>query len=448
MKLFYLFLITITVKTIWAKNIKINEENDNVNVFKREYIECKFANSILGKDATAYCCDNTQVFCTDNHITKIKFENKLPYSQFIKNATFPNSFGSMPHLASLTLDYPFIGVIPSDIGDLKSLEFLHISSTRLTGPVPSSIGELDKLTYLDLSLSSFSGPIPTSIGNLEKLTTINISKNQFSGPIPDSIKRLTGLTHLYLYTNNLSGSIPSCIGNLTNLKYLGLHNNQLTGAIPKSIENLNELTYLELSNNKFSGEFPTKEIEKLENLKTINLSKNEELYGKIPNGNYDKGKCNYQNTKLCYLEEEKNPNCKYPKYYNCLYCKDSSISSIFDGYCHCNEGYSGVGYIECVTPTDNSQNDNNDDHKDNPNDDNVKEILIDDNKEDNPNDTNQKPNPENNDNNNNNNNSNNNSSDTSQKESTENSGGMKNIKTIFNVGSTIFISLIICILQM
>ncbi|XP_047154437.1 putative receptor like protein 25 [Vigna umbellata] len=61
------------------------------------------------------------------------------------------SFGSRNNLS---------GEIPSEIGNLSSLESLDLSRNHLHGRIPSSLSQLDFLGKLDLSYNSLSGRIP------------------------------------------------------------------------------------------------------------------------------------------------------------------------------------------------------------------------------------------------------------------------------------------------
>jgi len=72
------------------------------------------------------------------------------------------------------------------------------------------------------------------------------------------------------------------------------------------------------------------------------------LTGKTPNlkDNSKLSSCQFTNTNVCYIPEEKNSRCKYSSSYSdCSSCVDNA--SLVDGVCQCNEGYSGFGYIYC-----------------------------------------------------------------------------------------------------
>jgi len=80
------------------------------------------------------------------------------------------------------------------------------------------------------------------------------------------------------------------------------------------------------------------------------LSNNSGLIGKISNIQ-DKQFfiCNFSGTKICYLEDEKNPSCIYPEEnYVCTKCDANANINDESGICECNEGYTGIGYIECT----------------------------------------------------------------------------------------------------
>ncbi|GLJ41961.1 hypothetical protein SUGI_0868720 [Cryptomeria japonica] len=121
------------------------------------------------------------------------------------------------------------GEIPSAIGNVSSLESLHLFNTRIEGKIPLFIANLSKLFSLDLSHNNLRGSIPPSLGSLSSLSYLDLSYNQFNGPIPRTISDLVSLKHLWLDSNGLSGSISlSLLDNLTRLEYLFLSNNHLT----------------------------------------------------------------------------------------------------------------------------------------------------------------------------------------------------------------------------
>ena len=102
-----------------------------------------------------------------------------------------------------------------NIGETIQLNYSYV----YLGEIPSSIGELINLNYIHISDCGISGEIPTEIGNLENLISLQIYDNNLD--LPDSI----GMN----INSNLTGEIPLEIGNLINLEQLDLRNNELTG---------------------------------------------------------------------------------------------------------------------------------------------------------------------------------------------------------------------------
>jgi len=119
--------------------------------------------------------------------------------------------------------------IPSNIGDLDSLEFLWLEDNQLTDSIPTSIGDLDKLKYLILSHNQLSGSIPDEIGNLSNLEIIKLDNNELTGTVPESICNLENVDFNWqnslfgedfaVYNNQLCPPYPGCVD-----AYVGIQN--------------------------------------------------------------------------------------------------------------------------------------------------------------------------------------------------------------------------------
>jgi Leucine-rich repeat (LRR) protein len=123
-------------------------------------------------------------------------------------------------------DLGLSGNIPSEIGNLESMEFLWLEDNQLTGPIPSEIGNLEHLKYLILHYNQLSGSIPAEMGDLASLEILKLNNNQLTGFIPDSICNLTlqfyGWNNLFgenfaVYNNQLCPPYPDCVD-----EYVGL----------------------------------------------------------------------------------------------------------------------------------------------------------------------------------------------------------------------------------
>eukprot|EP00253_Pinus_taeda_P030460 PITA_30460 len=163
----------------------------------------------------------------------------------------------------------------------SNLNFIDLSSNRLTGRLPFSIGRLSREIYsLNLSENALYGEIPPHIGNLSGLTYLDLQANSFSGAIPVTLKKIQKLERLFMGNNHLRGNIPMEIGQFKSLGLLDIHYNNLSGRIPNSIASLYELRYLYLNMNQLSGKIPAN-LGKCVNLLLLDLSYNQ-LSGHIP----------------------------------------------------------------------------------------------------------------------------------------------------------------------
>ncbi|TYI32371.1 hypothetical protein ES332_A04G055800v1 [Gossypium tomentosum] len=231
--------------------------------------------------------------------------------------------------------------IPSDFGKLRSLTYLNLSDTRLTGLVPLETSLLNhdfnmlvhnltklenmvldymnfslvvpysflnltiSLKYLSLSNCGLQGNFPTQLFHLPYLQNIILSSNpdligylpetnwssplslldvsgtRFSKGLPGSIDNLKHLKKLNLDSCVFTRSIPSSLENLTKITFLDISGNMFQGQIPDVFGNLNDLSFMGFSSNNFSGLFPSLAFN-LTSLTFMDFSSNF-LRGTLPN---------------------------------------------------------------------------------------------------------------------------------------------------------------------
>jgi Leucine-rich repeat (LRR) protein len=128
--------------------------------------------------------------------------------------SFLSSLVNCTQLKKLLLDGNGLqGSLPGFIGNLPlQLEWLWFKENKLTGIIPLEIGKLRSLTVLYMNQNLFTGRIPPTIGNLSNLLFLNFGQNNLFGPVPDSMGNLAQLTEFYLDGNNLTGGIPASLG--------------------------------------------------------------------------------------------------------------------------------------------------------------------------------------------------------------------------------------------
>ncbi|MHA2283697.1 MAG: leucine-rich repeat domain-containing protein [Promethearchaeota archaeon] len=157
--------------------------------------------------------------------------------------------------------------LPESIGNLKSLQKLHLLSNQLTS-LPESITNLKSLYELNLHNNKLAS-LPESITNLKSLQTLLLSKNKLVS-LPESIANLKSLYVLDLHNNKLA-SLSESITNLRSLQKLDLSRNKLI-TLPESITNLRSLSELNLHYNKLVS-LP-ESITNLRSLQKLDLSRN------------------------------------------------------------------------------------------------------------------------------------------------------------------------------
>ncbi|KAH7278265.1 hypothetical protein KP509_38G033200 [Ceratopteris richardii] len=182
------------------------------------------------------------------------------------------SLHGLPSLEQVILSFnSFTGPIPL----LRSSKIVKMNSNLLSGHIQAVFGP--QLSVLDLSSNSLSGAISELVNVSSPLMKhIDVSSNSFSGSLSlVNFTSFTALEYLDLSSNNITGSIPDAIGDSTNLTYIDFSNNMINGSVPQSFVHLTSLSHLDLSCNSLSGDVT--ELTRLQNMKYLNLSFNENL---------------------------------------------------------------------------------------------------------------------------------------------------------------------------
>ncbi|VFQ73623.1 unnamed protein product [Cuscuta campestris] len=167
---------------------------------------------------------------------------------------------------------------------------LYLRNSCLYGSInsSSSLFTLTHLQRLDLSWNDFnSSHIPSAIGNLSRLTHLNLEGSKFGGRIPQQqLSKITTMVSLDLSSNfGLEvGSLKGLVQYMIHLKELHLsYVNIASSDLPRDLlSNFSSLESLDLYECGLKGEFPVA-IFNLPKLKKLNLSRNADLKGYLPN---------------------------------------------------------------------------------------------------------------------------------------------------------------------
>lgn len=106
----------------------------------------------------------------------------------------------------------FSGPIPESLYS-PHLELLRLGDNMLTGSLPShQLAELVNAQWFMVGHNQLSGTLPTEMGLLQDLQFLHLNFNQFSGALPSQLGLLTRLDDLRLEDNHLSGMVPTELG--------------------------------------------------------------------------------------------------------------------------------------------------------------------------------------------------------------------------------------------
>uniref|UniRef100_A0A7N2LC88 non-specific serine/threonine protein kinase n=1 Tax=Quercus lobata TaxID=97700 RepID=A0A7N2LC88_QUELO len=224
--------------------------------------------------------------------------HKLQYLDLSANNFFgniPSSLGNLTILITLYLDDNNLqGSIPLSLGKCENVIELSLAKNNLNGTISYQvIGLSFSPISLDLSANKFTGALPTELGNLKNLEYLDISENMLFGKIPTSLGSCVKLESLVMRSNFFQGVIPSSLESLRGLQLLDLSKNNFSGNIPKFLESFIFLKLLNLSYNNFEGGVPTNGVFK--NISATVVKGNSKLCGGMPK--FDLPICKYNKPK-------------------------------------------------------------------------------------------------------------------------------------------------------
>jgi Leucine-rich repeat (LRR) protein len=130
---------------------------------------------------------------------------------------------------------------PDEIASLPKLENLYIEFTDLGGTLDwmKLLNPGIKQVWTDRNPFGFA-TIPSEVGNLVSLESLSLVGCELEGSLPTELGMLQNMTEMWFYNNTLDGIIPTEIGTLSNLVTFRTEDNMMMGEMPSEICDLTD----------------------------------------------------------------------------------------------------------------------------------------------------------------------------------------------------------------
>lgn len=140
--------------------------------------------------------------------------------------SIPSQLGSLPRLSHVDLGSNKLkGSLPTSLSQLSYLTNLELSYNQLEGSLhpdlfksnDANAASWPRLVHLGLSDNRFTGVLPSEIGLLKSVQQVNLRSNNFESTLPSELSLLGSLGGIWLESTDLSGSVPQGVCSLPNL---------------------------------------------------------------------------------------------------------------------------------------------------------------------------------------------------------------------------------------
>ncbi|KAJ8646633.1 hypothetical protein MRB53_008381 [Persea americana] len=198
-------------------------------------------------------------------------------------SSLPEGLGQLKALQTLYIrNCEQLSFLPEEVGQLKALQTLHIWNCERLSSLPEGLGQLKALQTLHIRNCERLSSLPEGLGQLKALQTLHIGYCERLSSMPEGLGKPKALQTLHIGNYERLSSLPEGLGQLKALQTLHIGSYERLSSLPEGLGQLKALQTLNIWNCERLSSLP-EGLGQLKALETLDIGNCERL-SSLPEG--------------------------------------------------------------------------------------------------------------------------------------------------------------------